>query len=356
MNMEIGSTAQVRELNQEVIMATLRNRESASIADLAKLVDLSVATCVKIVGGLVESGEIEEVGERDSRGGRPARHYRFNPGHSLIAALILRVTEKAEYIDYFIADANGTLLHSGRTAPAPLDIDAIDSLLESLKKDYPSLKAVSVSIPGTVTEGVIGPADAPALVGVHIEDHIRKRHNLGTSVENDMNFAALGYYRCNLSSDGLDFAYLLFPRGGPAGGGLVINDKLVRGKSGFAGELSYLTPTAQRGHSKRILSMSRVDREYVEYVARMVTAVTVLINPAVIVLSGDNLEEDAHSAILSACVKDIPAEHLPEIIIKQDYNDDCLTGMIVQALSSLTRYPHLLQFSPVSLVQYRTAE
>ncbi len=352
MTVEVGTTAKVRELNQEVILSALRNVESASIADIAKQVDLSVATCVKIVGGLVESGEIEEIGERDSRGGRPARHYRFNPDHSLIAALILRATREKEYIVYYIADANGNLIHSGKEDAESLDSATIDNLLGILKQQYPTLKAVSLSIPGTVTDGVIGAADAPGLIGLRIEEHIRIKHNLIVSVENDMNFAALGYYRCHVSDSHQDIAYLLFPLGGPVGGGLVINGGLVRGKSGFAGELSYVSPCSQREKLQLLLSSPNPGKKYIEYAARIVATVTAMFNPSLIVLSGDSMAEELKKEILAACATDVPLEHLPELVIQQDYSDDCLTGMIVQALSSLARYPHLLQFSPVTQRHY----
>lgn len=355
MNIELGSTANIRELNQEVILAALRKCEEASVAELARMADLSIATCAKIVGELAESGEVVEF-EGKSKGGRPARRYSFNPNHSLLGALILQVTGKKEFIQYFIADANGTILQSGTADTGVLNPAAVDTLLDALKKDYPALKAVSVSIPGTMTEGVIGPAEAPGLTGMHVEEFIKTRHGLSASVDNDMNFAALGYYKCHAPAGQSDLAYLLFPRGGVAGCGLVINDKLVRGKSGFAGEMSYMDPASKRDDIKKLLASTSVSGKYMEYVAKKLITVTALMNPRVAVLSGDGMTEGLADSILALCAREIPREHIPDLVIKKDYSDDCLAGMIVQALSSLARYPQLLEFSPVVPIQLRKAE
>ncbi len=351
MERELGSTADIRELNQELLVAVLRKQQCASVAELARYTNLSGPTCVKILNDLIGSGTITELEERAFGGGRPARRYRYNPQNTLIAALILRITVDENKIIHFVADSTGRIIDSATDIVSAIDCDHLDASLAALKKTFPAIKAVSVSVPGMVSNGVVGSGDAALLSGIALEKHIRQKHGLVATVENDMNFAAIGFHRCQQYQSQAGLLYLLFPRGYCTGGGLVINDRLVCGKSGFAGELSYINCIATREHVRNIIAAPHKRQQFLRYIAKNIIAAIAMVNPGTVVLSGDDIQEDMHDALTSLCLDAVPPEHMPDIILRNDYHSDCLAGMIVLALSSLTRYPQLLEFAPLDKAQ-----
>ncbi len=348
MTTTILNTANIRQLNQELILAVLRKHGSASIAELARHADISIATCMKIVADLQESGQVSELEEREFRGGRPARRYQFNPQHALIAGLLLKIAQPKEMITWFVADLTGTVLTAGTDEMKAITTEEIEKTLDRLIDDYPSISTISLSIPGMVHNDVIGTGDIPRLTDFPLRSHLEAKYDRLVCVENDMNLCALGYHKCYLPEQA-GLAYLLFPHGYATGGGLVINGKLVKGKSSFAGELSYLTFVAPRAETRKLLSSPERYKEYVEYVAKMIMAVAVLANPDLVVLSGDDLTQKMKKDLQKYCGKDIPHKHLPDLVIKRAYDDDCVSGMFVNAMCSLAKYPGLLEFSPMAL-------
>ena len=60
-----------------------------------------------------------------------------------------------------------------------------------------------------------------------------------------------------------------------------------------------------------------------------------MINPDMVVLSGHGIDGATPESILAICEKYIPKVHLPDLVIKPDYRDDCLDGMLALALDSL---------------------
>ncbi len=350
MALSIGCTADIRELNQETILAVLRKQGSANIAELARLSDISVATCLKIVAELMDIGQVTELEEREYRGGRPARRYRFNPEYALIAGVLLKISRPQECLVSFVADLAGRIIHSQSSHMDEITIPEIENLLDGMIAKFPNIRAVSLSIPGMVHQDVIGTGDIPRLTDFPIRRHLEARYGKPVCVENDMNLCALGYHKCSTLPEDASLAYLFFPHGYATGGGLVINGKLVRGKSSFAGELSYMTFVAKRDESRQLLSAPEKYTDYIAYVAKMLMAVTILVNPDRMVLSGDDLAQEMKKDLLLYCLRDIPEKHFPEIIIKRRYDDDCISGMFVLAMSNLAKYPHLLEFAPMDLV------
>ena len=81
--------------------------ENGSITkpELAKLTNLTVATCGYILNSLVENGEVIAENFRTSSGGRPAMSYRYNSERCRFLCLYALFEGGAESIHYRITDA-----------------------------------------------------------------------------------------------------------------------------------------------------------------------------------------------------------------------------------------------------------
>lgn len=330
-----GNAAKIRRINRELVMEALAVGE-ASIAQLARETGLSVATCSNIMSVLVKCGEALELSEKESQGGRPARRYRRNPDATLVAAILLKKTVADERIACHILNAAGTELARKTSKFSGVGPEQIDAVLEDLKDTHPALKAVAFSVPGVVRKGIVGICELKALTGMNLEERTVKGHELAVRIDNDMNFAAMGYFKSH-AGDGGGLVFMLFPENGCPGAGIIVNGSPLSGKSNFAGEIGFI-PLPRRWESRK-----EGRRRKSEIIANTVIAVAAVVNPETIVIAREGIGEEMLSEIREFCREALPSEHLPEIVFADDYDGHILAGMTAMALESATSGMQLVE-------------
>ncbi|MDH3678472.1 MAG: ROK family protein [Acidimicrobiia bacterium] len=100
--------------------------------------------------------------------------------------------------------------------------------------------AVGVGVPGLVDhEGVLhyGP-NVPGVVGLDIAGHLRGRLDLPAVADNDASLAAVAEHRLG-AARGYEHA-IIVTQGTGIGGGLIVNNALLHGANGFAGEPGHM--------------------------------------------------------------------------------------------------------------------
>lgn len=323
----VNSTVQLRENNIRLIREALRGVDSSTTAGLAAATGISVATCGKILTDLVIRGEALELDLAAPEGGRPPRLYSYNPEYAMTALLCPRTEGGATCIVHAVRDARGRTVEKRAATVEKVDLEAVVGLLDDLTGRYPTLKAVALSIPGLVRDGVVEFCDLPELVGVNIEAAIRERYDFGLVMENDMNLAALGYYDEMLRSGSL--VYMVIPRGLCTGAGIVVDGKLIRGQTCFAGELSFAPFGIDRDMQFAGLEADRA----VDYTAKLAVTAIAMIDPSVLVIASESMEDGAIVKIRDFCLRCIPAGHMPELRTRESMYDDCLAGLALEAAS-----------------------
>jgi Transcriptional regulator/sugar kinase len=330
--MKNGNSAMVRRINREVIRNALKARGSANIAELSRLTRLSPATCSNILPELILDGEVFELDERQSGGGRPARVYAYNPDHTLVAAILLRYGADRTTIRHSVRNSAGAVISAGLASPEPFTLEALDEVLDRLIRDHPAIRVLALSIPGVVENGTVELCDVVELWGVNMEERLKSRFSLETVMENDMNFAAVGYASRHPEAARSGLAYINIPEGKCPGCGIVVGGRLLKGKSNFAGELSYIPFAGAPKEPFRHGDRSAV----VEVAARLCCVLAAAVNPDAVVIAGDVVGEDMAGDIRAWCLDHIPGHHLPEIIAQHDYEEDCFDGMLAMALEALS--------------------
>lgn len=330
--MKSGNSAMVRQINREVIRNALKARGSANIAELSRLTGLSPATCSIIIPELVLDGEVFELDERQSRGGRPARVYAYNPDHTLVAAVLLRYGAGGTTIRHSVRNSAGAVVAGGLATPEIFGLEALDAVLDGLIRDHPATRALALSIPGVVENGAVELCDVAELSGVNMEERLKSRFDLETVMENDMNFAAVGYASRHPEAAGSGLAYINIPAGKCPGCGIVVGGRLLKGKSNFAGELSYIPFADTSKESCRPGGREAV----VELAARLSCVLAATVNPDAVVIAGDVVGDDMAGDIRTWCLGHIPERHLPEIVTQHDYEEDSFDGMVAMALEVLS--------------------
>lgn len=117
-------------------------------------------------------------------------------------------------------------------------------IVEMTRQVWPAAppEAIGVGAPGPLDPftGVIYNApNIPTLAGLPLRDRLRDLFGVPVYVGNDANLAALAEWRYGAAHGHHDVVYLTISTG--IGGGVIIDDRLLLGASGLAGELGHVS-------------------------------------------------------------------------------------------------------------------
>lgn len=149
-----------------------------------------------------------------------------------------------------LVDEGGAVRHRHRRATPQQGPEAVvaaiaesvDVVLRASRIGHGDLLGVGIGAPGPLDprSGVVfQPPNLAGWYNVPLADLLRQRLELSVFVENDANAAALGEWWAGAGRGVHDLVYITVSTG--IGGGLIINDTLVHGVSGTAGEIGHMT-------------------------------------------------------------------------------------------------------------------
>lgn len=301
------------------IRSTLLELGSATKAELSEALDISFPTISKFLGQMGKEGEVLELGQDDSSGGRRAKRYAYNPEYSLGLAVFL---EKSA-THYALFNCAGEVKEQGTEASVLTgnSIELLEALITGCLEKHPKISSLSIGVPGAINNGrVIYIPDYGQLQDFDLKTHLEKRFSMPTAVENDMNAAVLGYHRHQRMSAEQSLVYIYLGQNGP-GAGIMVNGDVVRGSTFFSGEISLIPQYDQANFWQALEQKNRNDA-----LGRMVASISAILNPHQIIFSYEDISQSELKEITQASSQFIPSEHLPELI-SSDWKQDYLHGL-----------------------------
>ncbi|MBY9080119.1 ROK family transcriptional regulator [Paenibacillus sp. HN-1] len=309
------------------IRTALLKAGSSTKAELSRQLGISFPTVGKFLSLMEKEGEIFQAGLDESSGGRRALRYAYNPEHMLGLALFLERKETG----YTVVNSLGEVKERGNT-PGVLNagIESLDLHIQSFLDRYPRIGVISIGIPGAVdgTGKIIHIPDYPQFHYFDLKQYCESRYSIPAVVENDMNAAVLGYYDRMTARDRSSLVYLYFGQNGP-GAGILVNGEIVRGKSCFSGEVSFVPQYDNRNFGQALGRGEEANNGVsaaVDPAARLVASLAAILNPDGVIFNREEVSGDMLKAIASASAAYIPAEHLPELKAS-DWRQDYLYGL-----------------------------
>lgn len=128
------------------------------------------------------------------------------------------------------------------TAFQTLD-DVLEDLLRTARIQGISVLGIGAGVPGAVDAeaGVVGEdvQNVPELAGLDLARHLRERFGLVAFVDNDVNALALGEWTFGRGRGARSLVLLTIGTG--VGGGIILDGHLVRGATGYGGELGHIS-------------------------------------------------------------------------------------------------------------------
>lgn len=239
---QAARTGTIRDINRQIVLNYVREREPISRAKIARETNLQRSTVSAIVDALTAEGLIEEIGEGESTGGRPPTMLRLRTA----GAIAIGVAVAPDVTTVACSDLAGRVL-AQRKFSTKLDHEqtfgqAIEAIRECIKLKGQTIESIGVSLPGLV--------DPSAGVAIYIPYFqwrdlpvaklISAAVGLPVTLDNDANAVALAelWFGRPEVSDARDFILVLAAEG--VGTGIVFDGQIYRGERGAAGEFGHM--------------------------------------------------------------------------------------------------------------------
>ncbi|MET9247049.1 ROK family transcriptional regulator [Nonomuraea sp. NPDC003709] len=360
----------LRRLNDRAALELLLMDGPLTRAELGERTGLSKVTAGQLLARLEERGLVEVAGERAGGRGPHAALYAVVPSSAYVAGLEVL----PDSLKVAVADITGrvvveiTLNPSDGRDPVKAVHEAVQRACDTANVSLSRLRAFVIG-----TRGVVDPITGDVRWSYDLPDwHVgvlaSLRETLGASVtiENDVNLVALAEHKYGAAAGHDDFVVIWAGVG--QGLGVMLGGRLHRGISGGAGEIGWLPvpgeplPTdvsePQSGSFQRLVGHDALrgladrhgvtgrtvpdlvrggDEGYLDEVAGRLAvgaaAVTVVLDPGLIVLSGDIGR--AGGARLAAKVQEAVARVCPSrptVVTTRVAGNPVLRGALVAAL------------------------
>ena len=238
------------------VLALIRSGTAVTRSAIAAVTGLSRTAVSARLTALMEAGLVVEGEEAPSGGGRPPSTLRFNSDVGVVLAVAigrsrtqLAVCDLAGRIQVQDArDQAPGLAPDKRLAGI---LERLRSLLADAGRSATDVRAIGISIPGTVDHDNVASLDSPLLPGwdgVPLAPFFAEFTGAPVFLDNDANVLAASETGALLST----YADLLLVKVSTGlGVGIVVRGELVRGAWGAAGELGHLKSAAAAGRTCR---------------------------------------------------------------------------------------------------------
>lgn len=316
-------------IRQQIRTALYHHQESTKV-ELAQITGISFPTISKTVEEMKEQGEILLSGIGESSGGRRPQKYELNAAHMLGLAVYLENNQSTYTLLNYVGDVIAQETEPGVLQTGP---DALNDQIANYLDSYPLIRALTFGVPGAVNNGCVFHIPGyEKFNNFDFKAFYQERYSLLVHVENDMNATVLGYYDRLGNDKSLSLVYLYFGMNGP-GAGIIVNGDLVRGKTFFSGEVSFV-PIYNASSFEQVVKERPVvikesqpsDPKLIDAMSRLVAVFTATLNPDLFIFCSTDMTEHDLSEVMHQSALYVPKENLPTLIIR-DWEQDYIHGL-----------------------------
>ena len=259
------TATEMRGINRSAVLETIRRESPIARTTIAKQLDISLPTVMRIVDKLIDEGFVRPQGETEWSGGRRRPLLEFNSHGNVVLGVDMGGSKLygalSEISGRIIAEAEVDRKGAAGEACYKLLTGLIDDLLACPELRGRRVRGIGVGAPGIThhREGVVKWAYALNWKDFPLKARLNKRYKLPITVDNDVNLAALGELWFGVGQDAQNM--VLITLGAGIGAGIIIDGTLYRGSSEASGEIGHMIP------GREYLGRSYVDFGVLESVA-----------------------------------------------------------------------------------------
>ena len=241
----VGDQESLRQINLSTVLTHLRQNAPISRAALAEITGLNRATITRLVRELIEHGFVRETGFQSVRAGRPSILLQLDPE----AGCIIGAEIEVKFGSVILTDLAAHVLWREEVDFGDNDEpEAVLSSISQLIRKACSKAAeknrhvlgLGISLPGLVdvSSGVLLFAPNMRWSDVPVKQWLKNEFDFPIYVDNKANMAALAESYFGSARDSEYVLYINITAG--VGAGIVLNQRIMPGVSGLAGEVGHM--------------------------------------------------------------------------------------------------------------------
>ena len=347
----------IRNINNNLVLKTILNYGPISRADLSKKLKLTKATISAIVQDLIDHSLVIEIGNRDTHIGRKPILLSFNQKCAYAISIDLSV----EYISVYLSDLKGEKVYSSRyknTIDSKELLDKLKTIIKHILTLVPKSKygvvGITIGIHGIVYDNQIIFTPYYDLTELNIAKDLEEYFNIPIYLENEANLSVIGektycYDYSNIVNVSIHTGIGL---------GLIINDKLFRGRNGFAGEFGHSIvvpngkscPCGNHGCLDQYVSEPALLKEYSSLKGREIKDIDTLISDYLYGYIDANRIITSFINYMSIGINNILNTFNPDIIVLNSSVTTCLPNIITKIKHSMNnRMSKFIKIVPTTL-------
>lgn len=283
-------------INISIVFNYLKRHGPTYRAEIARHLKLSAPAVSRAVEQLMEQGYVIESGTATTESGKRVTQLSINARKGAVVAIDLLKGESKfgmyDFMGELIFTRKGRLFGEssdlGGDLVAEMEGFFRDASKEVARKGsdelMPPIKAICLGIPAAVdgdTGTVTGASLYQSLSSVNLKEALQSRFEVTCFIENDVKLAAFAENRLGQGKRHRNLVYIDINDG--IGAGIILDNRIVRGADGLAGEIGYTLTTPNdleygavtRGYLENRASIEALGRSAAEAVKRGVrTAIT----------------------------------------------------------------------------------
>lgn len=277
---ELREVSSIKDINFMKVVSLIRSVGAISRSEIARTLKLSRTTVTTVAKNLLNEGVIVESGKAESKGGRKALLLRLNRAAKVCVGIEISDNECRGLLTDLYAEPLGEVVkvpiaaHSSEALPGERALQVtFEKLTSSLA--YENIFGAAIAIPGIfdpISHSVL--ADASLGFGSSPQENLEQALHVPIRFINRANAATLGekWYGAGKGVDNLIYVLI----GSGIGAGIIINDVLLLGATGGAGEVGHMSildngppcRCGSRGCLESLVSRDLVISRAREYVQR----------------------------------------------------------------------------------------
>ena len=306
--MERKGTGKLRVINDQKVFDYFINEEIGTKKEIAQKTNVSIMTTGTILNDFLSKGIIVENELIYVEKGRPTHQYKLNPDYYHECMMYVKKNDCCSII-YCLKNALGELIDSKKIKKKELVGEDIVNCLNKIIEEDKYLQYISLGLPAIISNNQVIESDIDSLKEILLM--------------NDIKCIAYGYNQMHHQN----VCFLTFPKDSGPGCGMILDNQLIDGNNGIAGEVAYVP-----------LFDFLKKREFgnsLENIIQVVATTIVMYNPHLLIFTGENIKEDDLEAIQKGDLNYVPIHFMPSLKYQENCEDYYFQGLESQIIQRL---------------------
>lgn len=306
--MERKGTGKLRVINDQKVFDYFINEEIGTKKEIAQKTNVSIMTTGTILNDFLLKGIIVENELIYVEKGRPTHQYKLNPDYYHECMMYVKKNDCCSII-YCLKNALGELIDSKKIKKKELLGEDIVNCLNKIIEEDKYLQYISLGLPAIISNNQVIESDIDSLKEILLM--------------NDIKCIAYGYNQMHHQN----VCFLTFPKDSGPGCSMILDNQLIDGNNGIAGEVAYL-PLFD------FLKKREFDNS-LENIIQVVATTIVMYNPHLLILTGENIKEDDLEAIQKGDLNYVPIHFMPSLKYQENCEDYYFQGLESQIIQRI---------------------